>query len=176
MGFKAEVTSKPAGVAKGQFEAEFTPKGLALHPVKKGEPLTIPIQGANYNGKGWVDVPYQNGTLTFRPLGLTLDNNALAEEIAEFLCGRRAAPNVADFKVPGWLIAMAGLPLLIPASTLGGGIPGAIGGTLAFSCLLLAKKREMPSIVRALLIILITTIGFVGTYTLLVVLFSMRPQ
>ena len=145
MSFSVDVGSKAKGVAKGNHEARFEEGALVLQKRSKTETISIPVgTPAQCDDKGMIHLTYQDVPITIRVLGVTIDNKAMGNDLAAYLNGQQAAPQVDNYKVPGYLIAMACLPLLVPIVTLGGAIPGSIGAMLAFSCLILAKKNTMP--------------------------------
>ena len=74
-----------------------------------------------------------------------------------------AAPKVEEVRqphVPWYLYLPALLPLGIPVLTLGGLIPGAIGGGFAGACVMIARKYTWPAPVRVLLSLVVVVLAY----------------
>jgi hypothetical protein len=174
MDFNVELTSIPKGIFKGVHQATFSDKGLQLE--KKGaEPILIPRGApATFDGKASVGVNQGGTHLSIRILGVRIDCKGLAADVARYLSGDAPPPKVANYTVPGFLFALALLPLAIPILTLGGAIPAVIGVALTFACLSIAKNRETAVPVRTVMIVLIALVGVGGTFALFVALAAAR--
>jgi len=169
MDFKVEVSSVPKGVLNATYEATLSDAGLMLE--KRGQPPVTILRGkpATDDGKGRVNVIYEGAQVSIRVLGLRIDNKGLAQDLAAWLSGNAAPPQVSEYTVPGVLFVLALLPLAIPVITLGGMIPGAIGGGLAFTGLRIAKSRELSVPVRIAILLVIGIGGISAALALMAI-------
>ena len=173
MYFSVNVKSKPPGPIKGLYQAEIVSEGLQLRKKGSADILIPPGTSATCNKQATVSLVYDGTELAMQVVGLFIKNQKLAESLTGYLSQRQPAPDIKDYKLPGYLIALALMPFIIPIMTLGGGIPAGIAGGLFVATMSIAKNDDIPLALRAVYILLITVVGLIATFALLIAISPM---
>lgn len=158
--FGVQVQKDPQKVLKGAFEAQLTAEGLRLRKGKKQEFLVAPGESAQYLKGNRLSLLIEGRWVEVTVFKLGWYQTRLATDLAEYLNGERDVLYPEEYKLPLYLYAVAFLPLGIPIITLGGLLPGALGGGLFGACLGLAQVERIPVGVRVLLALALSAIGY----------------
>jgi hypothetical protein len=144
MEFNANVKTNPAGVLKGVFKCCVLPQGIHFTQGKNLDFLVPVGTPAEYRGQNKLvlSLPeYQIelqvnrwGAYTFR----------LTHDLMNFMRGQGGHPQEAAYKMPPYFWALALLPIGIPILTVGGALPGAVGGGLVMVNLSILQREEWP--------------------------------
>jgi WD40 repeat protein len=158
--FKVRVLKDARRKLKGQCSAEWAPDGLHLQQGQKADVLVPVGSQAGYLKGSSLYVRLDERRIEMAVAGLMIYQQRLARDVAAYLNGERQQPDPKGYSIPWYLFLPAFLPLGIPIITLGGAIWGALGAGLFAACLALARVEKLPAIVRVLLALLLSGIGY----------------
>lgn len=167
MSINVVVKSDPKGQAKGRFTCEVKEKGLVLKQGKK-QKIVIPRgTPAKYESKNKFRVKLDTHQLEITVAKFGSYQNRLAEDLAGYVNGKRSAPDLSDYGIEWYFYALSFLPFGIPIITLGGAIPGAIGGGLFGACIGVAQQESWPKPARLATMIGINVVAYALLFVLL---------
>lgn len=173
--FGASVKTTPPGVLKGAFQCTVTPYGLHLKQGKQLEfliPAGTPAEYVKAN-RMRVTLPDYQIEMTVTRLGSY--SYRLTRDVAGFLNGQWGPPQPESYGMPWPLWILAALPAGIPIATLGGAIPGAIGGALVMVNYTLLQNEEWSPALRIGAALGVTAAGYAGFIALVLAAKSGRP-
>lgn len=167
MSINVLVKSDPAEHAKGRFVCEIKEKGLVLKQGKK-QKIAIPRgTPARYQSKNKFSVQLETYKLEITVAKFGSYQGRLAEDLAGFVNGDQPAPDPSAYGIEWYFYALSAVPFGIPIVTLGGAIPGAIGGGLFGACVGVAQLEQWPKPARLATMIAINVVAYVLLFALL---------
>ena len=171
----AAVKTNPLGTLQGNFQCTLTPHGIVFKQGKKLEFL-IPVgTRAEYlkANRMRLHLPEYQIEMTVTRMGAYTFR--LTRDLVSFLNGQSAVPQWEDYKLPGYLWALALLPVGIPIMTMGGAIPGAIGGALVMVTLACLQNEEWSLPLRIAAALGVSVVAYVAFFFLVVQAAGGRP-
>ena len=105
-------------------------------------------------------MPYEGRDLELTVLKPFHYVKRLTRDLADFLDGGIDDIHAPDYRIPWYLILVALLPVGIPVLTLGGALPGLLGGGMAGLSLYIAQNERLSLAVRIVLCLLVAMVAY----------------
>jgi WD40 repeat protein len=154
------VKNDPRRALKGNFQATVTSAGIRLVQGKKVEVVVAVGTPAQYLGGNRLALLLDGQPVTFAVSHLAWYQARLARDLVAFLSGELPTINSADYRLERYLYFATLLPIGIPFLTRGGAIWGALGFGLVAGCFSIAQVEKLPSVVRFVLMLGLSTVAY----------------
>jgi WD40 repeat protein/mono/diheme cytochrome c family protein len=165
--FKASVKNDPERTLKGVLQARIDRHGLRLRRGKKLDLVLPSGTPARHLAGNRVAVRVGERDVTLAVMKFGAYQTRLADDLVEFLTGRRGAMDPGGYRLEWYLYVPAALPLAIPVLTLGGALPAMIGFGAASACFAIAQAESLPRAARVAFSLVVSLVAYIGTGVLL---------
>lgn len=165
----------PPGTLKGAFQVTVTPEGLHFKQGRKLEflvPAGTPAEYLKAN-RFRIHLPDYQIELTVTLFGSY--TYRLTRDLVAFMNRQMWAPEAGAHRMPWPLWILALLPVGIPLATMGGAIPGAIGGALVMVNYSLLQNEDWAPAVRIGAALAVSAVAYAAFIGLLVSAGTGRP-
>ncbi|MGD8238968.1 MAG: hypothetical protein PVH68_10480 [Armatimonadota bacterium] len=158
--FKVGIKSSAGRDLKGNFNCTLTPQGLHMRQRKKHDfliPLGTPTR---YLEKNRLSTYYGSEVIEVTVAKFGSYQDRLARDLTTFMNQQVAYLHPWSYTLPWYFYLLSILPIGIPILTLGGAIPGALGGALCYANFAIAQQEDWPVSHRVGLALLLTVTGY----------------